>query len=273
MKHSLVLTSSLVLYNNNSDEILNLLDLLVKSSLSKIFVIDNSISPIIFNVQLSSKIEYLHSPDNPGFGKSHNVGILKSIDFNSEYHFIINPDIVFKEDVFFELANFAETDSSIGMVMPRILNMDGGNQFLPKLFPNPFSIIYRKIKWPHFLYNIFIDRYELRFVDENKIYLSPIISGCFCLLKIDAIKKVGGFDDDYFMYFEDWDLSRRIGEQFKTIYYPLVAVYHGYDSGANKSIRLLLIYLKSAILYFNKWGWFFDKNRRRINKRTLDQFR
>jgi GT2 family glycosyltransferase len=90
---------------------------------------------------------------------------------------------------------------------------------------------------------------------------------------MDAIKIVGGFDDKYFMYFEDWDLSRRVGEKFKTMYYPLVSVYHGYDSGANKSVRLLIIYIKSAIYYFNKWGWFFDKDRTRVNKTALDQFR
>jgi hypothetical protein len=74
------------------------------------------------------------------------------------------------------------------------------------------------------------------------------------------------------MYFEDWDLSRRIYSKFNTRYFPKVSIYHGYDSGANKSKKLFKIYLNSAFYYFNKWGWFFDKERKRVNKKTLKQF-
>lgn len=74
------------------------------------------------------------------------------------------------------------------------------------------------------------------------------------------------------MYFEDWDLSRRMHQKYKTIYYPLVSVYHGYESGANKSKRLFKIFVQSALRYFNKWGWIFDKERRKVNRKTLKQF-
>jgi len=60
--------------------------------------------------------------------------------------------------------------------------------------------------------------------------------------------------------------------KYKTVYFPEVSVYHGYESGANKNIRLLKIYLKSAYYYFSKWGWFFDKDRYKINKSALSQF-
>jgi GT2 family glycosyltransferase len=91
-------------------------------------------------------------------------------------------------------------------------------------------------------------------------------------MRINAIKEVGFYDDKFFMYFEDWDLSRRINQKYKTLYYPLVSVYHGYDSGANKSFKLFKIFVKSAVYYFNKWGWFFDKQRKEINKETLQKF-
>ena len=85
-------------------------------------------------------------------------------------------------------------------------------------------------------------------------------------------KEVGVYDDRFFMYFEDWDLSRRMHQKYKTIYYPKVSVVHGYESGANKDKRLFKIFVKSAIYYFNKWGWFFDSERNKINKKTLQQF-
>ena len=69
---------------------------------------------------------------------------------------------------------------------------------------------------------------------------------------LKAIQEIGMYDDNYFMYFEDWDLSRRMHKKYKTIYYPLVSVYHGYESGANKSFKLFKIFIHSAITYFNK---------------------
>src|SRR5690606_26243677 len=98
-------------------------------------------------------------------------------------------------------------------------------------------------------------------------------SGCFTLLNLEAVKEVGGYDDRFFMYFEDFDLSRRMHKKYKTIYFPDVSVYHGYEGGANKNFRLFKIFIKSMIAYFNKWGWFFDKERKEINKRTLEQFK
>ena len=67
------------------------------------------------------------------------------------------------------------------------------------------------------------------------------------------------------MYFEDWDLSRRIHKKYKTIYFPEASLYHHYNSGANKRFKLFLVFIKSAITYFNKWGWFFDSEKQ-INK-------
>ena len=92
------------------------------------------------------------------------------------------------------------------------------------------------------------------------------------MFNLNAIKEVGVYDENFFMYFEDWDLSRRVHKNFKTIYFPSVFVYHGYDSGANKNIKLLFIFLHSAYHYFNKWGWFFDKKRKKINSIALSQF-
>jgi GT2 family glycosyltransferase len=75
------------------------------------------------------------------------------------------------------------------------------------------------------------------------------------------------------MYFEDWDLSRRMHKKYNTIYFPKVSIYHGYESGANKSISLFITFIKSAIRYFNKWGWFVDRERVAINKAALSQFK
>jgi GT2 family glycosyltransferase len=267
------ITFSIVLFNNNIDILRVAINSCLRTNLNiKLYLIDNSPTNELNKLVKDFRIEYTHNPSNPGFGSSHNVAIQKAIDLGSKFHFIVNPDISFEDDLIRQMVGYAENDCRIGMMMPQILNLDGTLQNLPKLLPSPVSILIRKFKKPEIIYNNFINKYELRAVPKDKIYNTPILSGCFTLLNLDAIQEVGVFDDNYFMYFEDWDLSRRMHKKYKTIYYPLVSVYHGYESGANKSFKLFKIYIQSAFTYFNKWGWFIDKERRQINEKTLSQF-
>jgi GT2 family glycosyltransferase len=267
------ITASVVLYNNNFDEISRLLRCLTVSKLEKIFIIDNSLSIELKALCSPNNVIYIHNPTNPGFGAAHNIAIKKAILSDSQYHFIVNPDIYYEGDVIIPMVEYMANDATVGMMMPQILNIDGTIQNLPKLLPSPLSILWRKLKKPTRAYQNFINQYELRKVPKELIYNAPILSGCFTLLNLDAIRKVGMYDDNYFMYFEDWDLSRRIHEHYKTIYFPEVSVYHGYDSGANKSSKLFKIFINSAVTYFNKWGWFFDSNRKEINNEALSQFK
>jgi GT2 family glycosyltransferase len=80
-------------------------------------------------------------------------------------------------------------------------------------------------------------------------------------IRTKIFKEIGLFDERFFMYLEDTDLCRRIGEKYKTIYYPEAIVYHEYAKGSYRSNELLKIHIESAIKYFNKWGWFSDKER------------
>ncbi|MCQ9637249.1 glycosyltransferase [Chryseobacterium sp. WG23] len=266
---------SVVTFNTNINDLSKLFDSFIKIKTDfRVIIIDNSKSDSlkIFFKEFDF-VDYIHNPLNPGFGASHNIAITKSINDNIKYHFIVNPDVYFEEDAVTKMVDFVKNHSDIGMMMPQILNLDGTVQNLPKLLPSPFSVLLRKLRKPNFIYEPFINKYELRQVDKNTIYEAPILSGCFTLLNIEAIEDVGMYDDVFFMYFEDWDLSRRVHTKFKTIYYPLTAVYHGYESGANKNKHLFKIFVKSCIYYFNKWGWFFDKERRKINDKTLKQFK
>jgi GT2 family glycosyltransferase len=270
----MIVTASIVLYNTNSVDLLKAIDSILKTTLNiKLYLIDNSPEDNLRVFQdHDPRVLYIHNPLNPGFGASHNVAIQKAIEDRVYYHFIINPDVYFEGDVMLSMVNYLKKDATIGMMMPQILNEDGSIQNLPKLLPSPLSILWRKLKKPAAAYQKFINKYELRKVPINVIYNAPILSGCFTLLNLEAIKKVGFYDDKYFMYFEDWDLSRRMHKQYKTIYFPLVSIYHGYESGANKSSKLFKIFINSAITYFNKWGWFFDFERNKINNKALSQF-
>lgn len=265
---------SVVLFNTSLADIQNLLDSFefVKSEY-KLIIIDNSLENSrekYFSGR--SNMQYIHNPSNPGFGASHNLAFKISLAESATYHFVINPDVYFKEDVISKMVEYISIDNEIGMMMPQILNLDGTIQNLPKLLPSPYSLILRKIKKPKFLYEDFISKYELRNIDKNLIYNAPILSGCFTVFRMSALEIVGFYDDRFFMYFEDWDLSRRIHSKFKTLYYPETSVYHGYESGANKNKFLFKTFVQSAVKYFNKWGWVFDSNRKIVNENTLEQF-
>lgn len=268
------ITASIVLYGNELSELKKTFESVLNTTQNiKLYLIDNSPTDKLRMFVTDVRIEYIHNPSNPGFGAAHNIAIQKALELKSKFHFIVNPDIFFEEDIITPMIEYMKCDTSIGMLMPQILNLDGTIQNLPKLLPSPFSILWRKIRIPKKAYEEFINEYELRQVPNDVIYNAPILSGCFTLLNMDAIKKVGFYDDAFFMYFEDWDLSRRMHQHYKTIYFPLVSVFHGYESGANKSRVLFKIFVDSAITYFNKWGWFFDADRNNINSEALSQFK
>ena len=96
----------------------------------------------------------------------------------------------------------------------------------------------------------------------------PYLSGCFMFLRKSVIEKIGVFDEGIFMYGEDTDLNRRIHEKYRTMYYPEVIITHDFEKGSHKNWRLFWIHVKAAIYYMNKWGWIFDKQRKRINEQT-----
>ena len=71
------------------------------------------------------------------------------------------------------------------------------------------------------------------------------------------------------MYMEDVDLCRRIHEKFQTIYFPDVAIYHGYEKGSYRSFRLMLYHVVSALQYFQKWGWISGREQIAVNQKAV----
>jgi GT2 family glycosyltransferase len=100
----------------------------------------------------------------------------------------------------------------------------------------------------------------------------PFLSGCFMFLRTEILRTVGLFDEQFFLYTEDTDLSRRIHKHFRTVYFPQVTIYHYHQRGSYQSFWLMWCNIKSAVRYFNKWGWRKDIEREFFNERTMQQF-
>ena len=99
----------------------------------------------------------------------------------------------------------------------------------------------------------------------DKIMNVPYLSGCFMLLRTKALQKARLFDERFFMYPEDIDLTRRIHRDYLTVYFPHVTIIHNHEHASYKSLKMLLVHIVNMCRYFNKWGWFVDKERDAIN--------
>lgn len=268
---SIKVTSCIVLYNND----LSMLQETIKSFLNtdlnvKLFLIDNSPTDELKSLVTDPRIEYYHNPSNPGFGAAHNIAIQKANVIGAKYHLVLNPDIYFDKGTIEKIVQYMDTNSKIGNLMPKVFYPDGSTQYLCKLLPTPYDWIGRRFN----PFKKMVDRrneiFELRFTNYNKIMEVPYLSGCFMFLRLEAIKKIGFFDENIFMYGEETDLCRRlIIGGYKTIFYPDASITHIFEKGSHKSWRLTWIGIKSAIYYFNKWGWVLDKQRNHINNKTL----
>ena len=262
---------SLVLYNTRSIEIQRLLRVLRSCSLiDQIYLIDNSES--ISTIYKSLDVQYIYNNRNIGYGAGHNIAIEQSIKRKVKYHLVINSDIILNENTLIELYAKMESDKLIGIIMPKILNTDSSVQLLPKLLPTPFDLLLRVIKPFKMLFSLKSKQYTLEQYSDQELNV-PIISGCFSLFRIEALKNVGSYDENFFMYFEDFDLSRRIHSSYNTIYFPSVAVIHKHERGASKSTKLFLTFIISAVKYFNKYGWYFDRERKKINNTVLSSLK
>jgi GT2 family glycosyltransferase len=187
------------------------------------------------------------------------------------YHVVLNPDVYFDPGVLERLLEIARSRPDVGLMMPKILNLDGSTQSLCKKLPTPLDLILRRFL-PAALKPFLEKRlagYELRDQDYTRILSVPVLSGCFMMINCEALSQVGLFDERYFMYLEDVDLCRRMRQRFETIYFPDVAVYHRYEKGSYRSVRLMVRHIISAFRYFQKWGWFSDRERTAINQKAI----
>lgn len=268
-----IIYASIVVYKNPAKVLKRCVDSILCSGLTaKFYIIDNSPTDELKEfVGGDARTEYIFNPSNSGFGAAHNIAIKNSIKNGVKYHLVLNPDIYFEKGVIKELYNFMENNLDVGLVMPKVLYPDGSVQYLCKLLPTPLDLIRRRF----FPASQYLDRknflYELRFTGYDKIMDVPYLSGCFMFIRTDALSRVGLFDERFFMYLEDVDISRRIHKCYRTVYYPEVSVFHEYEKGSYKNSKLLIYHFWSAVRYFNKWGYFFDKERREINKKVVEK--
>ena len=268
-----MLVASIVLFDTPQKQIDNVLKSVFASNcVDTLYVIDNSPNDKWRILEKESPIiRYIHS-DNLGYGAGHNIAIHEAVDSDADYHVVLNPDIYFDSDVLIKLLKFMDSNQDVAYVMPKVVYPDEKIQYLCKLLPKPLDLIFRRFLPKSKLLEKINAKYELRMSGYDKIMNPPCLSGCFMFMRLSTLKEYSlFFDESYFMYFEDFDLIRRIHRVAKTLYYPNVSIVHDHAKASYKTRKMLKFHIKSAIRYFNKWGWIFDNERTKMNKKILDE--
>ena len=263
------ISACVVLYNTPAEAVLSILaSLNAVHENTRLYLVDNSPVNTAQLYAQHKEVEYIYNQENIGYGSAHNIAMQKSLDAGFQYHFILNPDITFQPNVISEICSFLDQHADVGLVMPKVLYSSGDLQYLCKLLPTPADLFARRFL-PEKLIRNNQNRFELRTTGYNKIMDVPFLSGCFMALRREAIQQCGMFDERFFMYGEDIDFSRRIHKKFRTIFYPYVSIVHGHAAASYKSFKMLRMHTVNIIRYFNKWGWFFDPERKKINAKIL----
>lgn len=207
---------------------------------------------------------------NLGYGRGHNIAIRESIWLKTKYHLVMNADVWVKATDIDRLHAFMEHNELVGSVMPKVVYPDGRLQYLCKLLPTPWDMFARRflpMKWTKKRN----ERYELRMSGYDKIMNVPYLSGCFMLLRTAAVLQARLFDERYFMYPEDMDLTRTIHRDWLTLFVPDVTIVHDHAQASYHSWKMTWIHIVNMCRYFHKWGWFCDKERQTMNRLTLEQ--
>jgi hypothetical protein len=247
---------SVVLYKTPMISVAPLLAGLEASGAAKIFVVDNSPPVLIRNEDQyrSNLVEQFQTGRNVGYGRAHNIAIRRSVE-TYEYHLICNPDISIPREAIPLMIDFMERNPAVGLCMPMLVGPDGEMQYCCRRSPLVLDYL-SQILLPRTWGRRRRDSLEMRARDYHRQMEVECVSGCFMLFRSKVLRRLGGFDEGFFMYFEDFDLSMRARMHASNVYLPAARVMHERQSAHRKSWRLKWAFARSAVRYFSKWGWF-----------------
>ncbi|MCU0415196.1 MAG: glycosyltransferase, partial [Ignavibacteriaceae bacterium] len=232
---------SIIIVNYNVKEFLqNLLQSIEKASskISKeIIVIDNASDDGSVEVikEKFPSLKLIENKVNVGFGRANNQGLKIA---SGKFILFINPDCIVSEDTFDKMISFFISHPDCGLAGCKILNSDGTLQLAcRRSFPGPWTSFTKVTGLSNLFPNSRIfARYNLTYLDENKTYEVDAVSGSFMMIRKEVYDKVGGFDEQFFMYGEDLDLCYRVQKAgFKVYYVHNTQIIHYKGESTKKS--------------------------------------
>lgn len=198
-------------------------------------------------------IKLISLPENIGFGRANNIGIKEA---GGKYILFLNPDTILPENVLTDVLAFMQQTPDAGALGLRMI--DGSGNFLPeskRSFPTPLNSFYKlsglTAVFPH---SKRINQYALGYIDEYSIAEVEVLSGAFFLSTQAILQKIQGFDEAFFMYGEDIDLSFRIKKEGYKIYYlgnQSILHFKG-ESTKEKNLNYIKMFYSAMEIFINK---------------------
>ncbi len=204
---------------------------------------------------LPASVELLSGQGNVGYGAAHNLALHRG---RGAAHLILNPDVWVEEDALSEGLAFLAAHPDVGLVAPAAWDGQGRRHYLCKRYPTVLDLALRGFAptWLRHRLQTRLAHYELREQTGDAVFWDPpIASGCFMLCRRAALEQVGGFRPDYFLYFEDFDLSLRLAAVARLVYAPQVRIIHLGGHAARKGLRHIALFLRAAARFFHRHGW------------------
>ncbi len=195
------------------------------------------------------------NPRNVGYGRANNQVITKA---NSKYHIIMNSDLIMDQSALLNAVNYLEEADDVCLLSPFALGADNKQQYLAKGYPDISLFLVRALNKPY-LNRRFAKR--IKCYEEQKASSKArnakieIASGCFMFCRTEALKQCKGFDQQYFLYFEDFDLSLRMASEGRKEYFPAMRIKHYGGHAWSKGMKHRLLFLSSMVKFFNTHGW------------------
>lgn len=215
----------------------------------EIIVVDN-ISPDDSCLMVKDKfpdVKLIENPNNVGFSKANNQGVALA---KGKYVLILNPDTVVGEDSFMQLIKFAEQRANLGILGTKLF--DGTGNFLPESkrgIPTP------KVAFNH-LFGISKNntgKYYATHLTENESGTIDVLVGAFMFMERTKYNEVDGFDEDYFMYGEDIDISyKMLKKGYQNYYFSKTQVLHYKGESTSKNVKYLGNFYGAMRIFYNK---------------------
>lgn len=203
-------------------------------------------------------LELVRSPGNIGYGRGNNLVIGNA---RSDYHIVVNPDLFVDANALLEAVRFMEGHGEVGLLTPAVFGEDGQRHYLCKRHPTLLIMFLRSFspRWLQRKLEFVNHEFEMRDCDyEKPIHPVEYPTGCFMFFRTAPLQKIGGFDPDFFLHYEDADIGRRLLQVARVVYVPTVSVIHQWARDTHRSLAAKLGTARSGWLYWRKWGGIFS---------------
>lgn len=222
-------------------ECLDSVSLAIAGMEAEVFIVDNASTDksIEFLQPLFPGFHFTRNETNTGFAKANNQALALA---SGKFILFLNPDTLIPADCFSKCISFMEHHADAGALGVRMIN--GKNEFLKESkrgFPSPMVSFWKMAGITGlFPRSPVFAKYYLGHLDENTINKVDVLSGAFMFVRKKVLDTTGGFDERFFMYAEDIDLSYRITEAgFNNYYFPEVTIIHYKGESTKKDIKYI----------------------------------